>query len=94
MVARSLFRQRYPNVQLDESRMLVQAETIVTAGAAMGHLDLALWIIRTTSPELSTLVSRYLLADLRSLQSAYIIPNHLAQADPLILRFERCHERI
>lgn len=84
-----LFRQRYPNVQLDESRMLVQAETIVTAGAAMGHLDLALWIIRTTSPELSTLVSRYLLADLRSLQSAYIIPNHLAQADPLILRFER-----
>ena len=84
-----LFRQRYPNVRLDESRMLVHSETIVTAGAAMGHLDLALWLIRTASPELSSLVSRYLLADLRSLQAAYIIPNHLAQADPLILRFER-----
>lgn len=84
-----LFRQRYPNVLLDESRMLVQSETVVTAGAAMGHLDLALWLIRTASPKLSSLVSRYLLADLRSLQSAYIIPNHLAQADPLILRFER-----
>lgn len=84
-----LFRQRYPNVLLDESRMLVQSETIVTAGAAMGHLDLALWLIRTASPKLSSLVSRYLLADLRSLQAAYIIPNHLAQADPLILRFER-----
>lgn len=84
-----LFRQRYPNVLLDESRMLVQSETVVTAGAAMGHLDLALWLIRTVSPKLSSLVSRYLLADLRSLQSAYIIPNHLAQADPLILRFER-----
>lgn len=84
-----LFRQRYPNVQLDESRMLVHSATVVTAGAAMGHLDLALWLIRTASPELASLVSRYLLADLRSLQSAYIIPNHLAQADPLILRFER-----
>lgn len=84
-----LFRQRYPKVLLDESRMLVSADAVVTAGAAMGHLDLALWQIRTASPELSTLVSRYLLADIRSLQATYIIPNHLAQADPLILRFER-----
>ena len=84
-----LFRQRYPRVKLDESRMLVSAGTVVTAGAAMGHLDLALWLIRKASPELSNLVSRYLLADLRSSQATYIIPNHLAQADPLILRFER-----
>jgi transcriptional regulator GlxA family with amidase domain len=84
-----LFRQRYANVLLDESRMLVPTDIGVTAGAAMGHLDLALWLIRRSSPELSSLVSRYLLADLRSLQAAYIIPNHLAQADPLIQRFER-----
>jgi transcriptional regulator GlxA family with amidase domain len=61
----------------------------VTAGAAMGHLDLAVWLIRQASPERSAIVSRYLLADIRSTQAAYIIPNHLAQADPLILRFER-----
>jgi transcriptional regulator GlxA family with amidase domain len=84
-----LFRQRYPKVHLDESRMLVSSDTIVTAGAAMGHLDLALWLIRKASPELAAVVSRYLLADVRSLQATYIIPNHLAQADPLILRFER-----
>jgi transcriptional regulator GlxA family with amidase domain len=84
-----LFRQRYPNVRLDESRMLVPSEVGVTAGAAMGHLDLALWLIRKASPELAAVVSRYLLADIRSLQAPYIIPNHLAQADPLILRFER-----
>src|ERR1700733_13558740 len=41
-----LFRQRYPNVLLDETRMLVSSGTVVTAGAAMGHLDLALWLIR------------------------------------------------
>jgi transcriptional regulator GlxA family with amidase domain len=83
------FRQRYPHVQLDESRMLVPSDVGVTAGAAMGHLDLALWLIRQASPELASTVSRYLLADLRSSQAPYIIPNHLAQADPLILHFER-----
>jgi transcriptional regulator GlxA family with amidase domain len=84
-----LFRKRYPNVLLDESRMLVPTDIGVTAGAAMGHLDLALWLIRQASPELAAVVSRYLLADLRSSQAPFIIPNHLAQADPLIQRFER-----
>jgi len=84
-----LFRQRYSKVRLDESRMLVPTDIGVTAGAAMGHLDLVLWLIRKTSPQLADLVSRYLLADIRSLQAPYIIPNHLAQADPLILRFEK-----
>ena len=84
-----LFRQRYPQVLLDESRMLVPSDIGVTAGAAMGHLDLSLWLIRKVSPELATVVSRYLLADIRSLQAPYIIPNHLAQADPLIAQFER-----
>jgi transcriptional regulator GlxA family with amidase domain len=83
------FRQRYPNVSLDDTRMLVPSDVGVTAGAAMGHLDLALWLIRKASPELAALVSRYLLADIRSSQALYIVPNHLAQADPLILRFER-----
>jgi transcriptional regulator GlxA family with amidase domain len=76
-------------VMLDESRMLVPTDIGVTAGAAMGHLDLTLWLIRRASPELANVVSRYLLADLRSSQAAYIIPNHLSQADPLIRRFEK-----
>lgn len=84
-----LFRQRYPNVLLDESRMLAATDAGVTAGAALGHLDLVLWLIRQASPELATLVSRYLLADIRSSQAPYIIPNHVAQADPLVRRFEQ-----
>lgn len=84
-----LFRQRYPEVRLDESRMLVPAGDVVTAGAAIGHLDLALWLIGQASPELAAIVARYLLADLRSSQAQYIIPDHLARADPLIDRFER-----
>jgi transcriptional regulator GlxA family with amidase domain len=84
-----LFRQRYPNVRLDETRMLVPSDVGVTTGAALGHLDLALWLIRKSSPALADTVSRYLLADVRSSQAAYIIPNHLARADPVITRFEQ-----
>lgn len=83
------FRQRYPKVSLDESRMLVSSGRVVTAGALMGHLDLALWLVRKASPQLATIVSRYMLADIRSSQARYIVPNHLAQADPLIARFEK-----
>jgi transcriptional regulator GlxA family with amidase domain len=83
------FRQRYPNVSLDETRMLVQSGQVVTTGALMGHLDLTLWLIRQASPKLASVVSRYMLADIRFSQAEYIIPNHLAQADPLIQRFER-----
>lgn len=84
-----LFRQRYPDVRLDEARMLVPSGDFVTAGAGMGHLDLALWLIRRASPELASLVARYMVADVRSSQAQYIIPDHLAHADPLIERFVR-----
>lgn len=84
-----LFRQRYPAVRLDESRMVVVSGPRVTAGAMMGHLDLALWLLRQTSPELATLVARFMLIDERAAQADYIIPDFLAHADPLISRFER-----
>ena len=69
--------------------MIVTACSVVTAGAAMGHLDLALWLMRQASPEMAALVARFLLIDKRSSQAQYIIPDHLAHADPLIERFER-----
>lgn len=83
------FRQRYPTVRLDDSRMVVESQGVVTAGAAMGHLDLALWLVRRVTPELATLVARFLLIDNRSSQAQYIIPDYLAHADPLISKFER-----
>jgi transcriptional regulator GlxA family with amidase domain len=84
-----LFRQRYPAVQLDETRMLVPSGDFVTAGAAMGHLELALWLVRQASPALADLAARYLLVDSRPSQAPYMIPVHLAQADPLVQRFEQ-----
>ena len=83
------FRQRYPQVRLDESQMIVKSERIITAGAALSHMDLALWIIRQKSPRLAALTAKYLVVDSRPSQSAYILVDHLAHADPLVERFER-----
>jgi transcriptional regulator GlxA family with amidase domain len=83
-----LFRQRYPRVRLDESRIIVQSNAVVTAGAALSHLDLVLALIRRASPELANLTARYLVVDERTSQSIYAIPDHLAKADPLIRQFE------
>jgi transcriptional regulator GlxA family with amidase domain len=84
-----LFRQRYPAVRLDESRMLVASGGFVTTGAAIAHMDLALWLVRQLSPELAAVTARYLIVDPRPSQAPYVIPDHLAHSDPLVARFER-----
>jgi transcriptional regulator GlxA family with amidase domain len=84
-----LFRQRYPRVRLVETRLIVQSNAVVTAGAALGHLDLALTLIRRASPELASVTAKYMVADARTSQAAYAIPGHLVHIDPLVHRFER-----
>lgn len=83
-----MFRQRYPRVALDESRMLVNSGDVTTAGAAMAHLDLALSVVRSRSPALAALTARYLLVESRGSQAEFVIPDHLAHADPVVERFE------
>ncbi|MCP1118911.1 GlxA family transcriptional regulator [Robbsia andropogonis] len=84
-----LFRQRYADVHLDSTRMVVPSGEFATAGAAMGHIDLALWLLNQASPSLASMVARYLLVDARPSQAPYMIPDHLARADPLVEHFER-----
>jgi transcriptional regulator GlxA family with amidase domain len=84
-----LFRTRYPKVLLDEANMLVKSDQFVTAGAALSHMDLALWLIRQRSPKLASLTAKYLIVDSRPSQSAYILTDHLIHSDPLVERFER-----
>jgi transcriptional regulator GlxA family with amidase domain len=84
-----LFRQRYPNVRLEEARLVVRSNAVVTAGAALGHLDLALTLIRHASPELASLTAKYMVADTRISQAHYTLPAHLVHADPLVRSFER-----
>lgn len=48
------FRARYPRVPLDHSQMVVACDGITTAGAAFGHIDLALAIVRKAAPRSPT----------------------------------------
>jgi len=88
-----VFRERFPEVVLDESRMIVESSRVVTAGAAMAHLDLALWLLRQRSPSLAQATARYLLFDERPSQAVYVMPDHLAHADAMVDRFEHWARR-
>jgi transcriptional regulator GlxA family with amidase domain len=83
-----LFRNRYPEVLLEESNMIVKSGRFVTAGAALSHMDLALWLVRGVSPQLASLTARYLIVDSRPSQSAYALTDHLIHSDPIVQRFE------
>jgi len=83
-----LFRRRYPDVALEDSSMIVSSGPFVTAGAALGHMDLALWLIRQVSPQLASLTAQYLIVDSRPSQSAYALTDHLVHTDPLVRTFE------
>jgi transcriptional regulator GlxA family with amidase domain len=83
-----LFRERFPQVTLDESRMIVESGRVITAGAAMAHMDLALWLVRQKSPSLAHDTARLLVFDARPSQAPYVMPDHLAHADPVVERFE------
>ena len=84
-----VFRERYPQVFLNESDMVVKSGNVVTAGAALGHMDLALWLIRGVSPELASLTAKYLIVDSRPSQTAYALTDHLVHSDPVVQHFER-----
>ena len=47
------FRECFPKVKLDESRMPVTSARRITAGAALAHLDMALSLVRSVSLELA-----------------------------------------
>jgi transcriptional regulator GlxA family with amidase domain len=83
-----MFRQRYPEITLDDSQMVVKSGRFVTAGAALSHVDLALWLLRRVSPQLASLTARYLIVDSRPSQSMYALADHLVHADPVVQRFE------
>jgi len=82
------FRSRYPRVKLADEVMVYNAGTIVTAGAVLAHFDLALWLIRQSSPIVAAQTARYLVTEARVSQAGYVIPDHLRHNDPFVQRFE------
>lgn len=89
-----LFRVRYPDVRLDETRMLVRDASFLTAGSAFAQLDLALAIVSDIMGSATAhLCSRYLLIDQRPSQARYMMPTHRQHADPTVIAAERWIDR-
>ncbi|QDZ27226.1 GlxA family transcriptional regulator [Noviherbaspirillum sp. UKPF54] len=85
-----IFRTRYPDIRLDESRMLVRDGQFLTAGSAFAQLDLALAIVADTmGASIAHLCSRYLLIDQRTSQARYMIQTHMQHMDQTVLAAER-----
>ena len=84
------FRERHPDVRLDESRMVVRDGPILTAGSAFAQLDLILAVITATmGADVAHLCSRYMLIDRRPSQARYMIPSHVRHVDDTVLAAER-----
>jgi transcriptional regulator GlxA family with amidase domain len=84
----STFRQRYPRVSLDMSRMVVHSGRFVTAGAGFAHIDLGLSLVSGLSRELAAMVARYLLVDERPSPSLDAAQTYLGSIDELLTGFE------
>ncbi|MEU7527243.1 helix-turn-helix domain-containing protein [Saccharothrix sp. NPDC042600] len=85
-----LFRRLHPGVELDAEALVVRDGPVTTAGAAMAHLDLMLTLVaRHGGAELADRCARYLLADVRASQSAYMALGFLTAADPDVAAAER-----
>jgi transcriptional regulator GlxA family with amidase domain len=86
----SLFRQRYPRVQLMTEQMVVTDWPIATAGAAMAQMDLMLAVVgRFAGPSLAKACANFLLLDERRSQAPFMAMTYLAGQDPKIAKAEK-----
>jgi transcriptional regulator GlxA family with amidase domain len=69
--------------------MVVHDARAVTAGAAFGHVDLGLALVRRASPALAENVARLLVIDQRPSQSSYMAFDHLQHNDDVVVAFEQ-----
>jgi len=85
-----VFRARFPDIRLDETKMLVRDGPFLTAGSAYAQLDLTLALVADTmGTSVAHLCSRYLLIDQRPSQARYMIQSHTQHVDPTVIAAER-----
>lgn len=84
------FRERYPEVDLDETRMVVESDGVLCAGAALAQIDLMLHLVaRIGSPALARNVARYLAIEPRPSQARYMMLSAVAGLGDEVADVER-----
>jgi transcriptional regulator GlxA family with amidase domain len=84
------FRKRFPRVDLREDAMVVAHGHVVTAGAALSHVDLMLWLVRhVAGPEIADRCARFLVLDDRPTQARYLAVDYLGARSREVIRAER-----
>ncbi len=84
------FARMFPKVSLSADLMVVDAGEVLTAGAALAHVDLMLALVaRLAGPSVAHLVARYLVLDERPSQARYMVMEHLRVSDPGLRAVER-----
>ena len=80
------FRATYPSVHLTEDRLVVDAGSVVTAAAALTHIDLVLHLVRRfAGATLAESCAKYLVVDdSRRSQAPFRLIEHLAQGDAAV----------
>ena len=74
-----------PGCVVDADRMVCADGPVVTAGAAFGHADLMLHLLRDRfGPDLAEAVSRALLLEHRHYQSPFVVPEMFAGGHALV----------
>ncbi|WP_433525232.1 GlxA family transcriptional regulator [Nocardia pseudovaccinii] len=85
-----LLSRRFPDVEVQADRMVIESGKVLTAGAAFAHADLMLALVaRLQGAELAHRVARYLVLDARMSQSRYMVLEHLRSTDPTVRAVER-----
>jgi transcriptional regulator GlxA family with amidase domain len=84
------FRARYPDVHLDERRMVVRDGSMLTAGSAFSQLDLMLAVLGDlVGVRVAERCARYLLIDRRPSQARYMMASHAQHHEPSVAAAER-----
>jgi transcriptional regulator GlxA family with amidase domain len=84
------FRGCFPAVDLQEDAMVVRSGRVVTAGAALSHVDLMLWLVRhVAGPSLGDRCARFLVIDDRPSQARYVALEYLGTRSDEVRQAER-----
>jgi transcriptional regulator GlxA family with amidase domain len=79
-----------PRVHVDTSKMVIESEHIVSAGAAMAHTDLMLHLLtRHFGVALADLVSRYVVVSERASQATFMLPAQYTTGNELVQHISR-----